>query len=167
MAVTTAEQPFLCPREVNHFRRSWVDHERCTAIMVGSTMLLSVKMPHSGRVEEDHVEAFEMVSTTLIEGRNADAVDFFIGGDINIELKLGNAGKDLQDLDSIEWYGMYGPECKGGGEGPAARRKGANSIEELARGSREKSQLRARAGLAEECTAETLVVAERLGPICN
>ena len=32
----------LCPREVNHFRRSWVDHERCTAILVGSTMLLTV-----------------------------------------------------------------------------------------------------------------------------
>ena len=43
--------------------------------------------------------AFETVSTTLTEGGKADAVDFFIGGDINIELKLGNAGEDLQDLD--------------------------------------------------------------------
>ena len=30
----------LCPREVNQFRRSWVDNERCTAILVGSMMLL-------------------------------------------------------------------------------------------------------------------------------
>ena len=43
----------LCPREVNHFSRSWADHERCTAIMVGSTMLLSVFVPHSGRDEEE------------------------------------------------------------------------------------------------------------------
>ena len=45
----------------------------------------------------------------------AGAVDFYIGGDINIELKLGNTGEDLQELD-IEWYGMHGPECRGGGE---------------------------------------------------
>ena len=52
-------------------------------------MLLLVNMPHSGRVEEDYSEALETVSTTLTEGGKAD----------NIELKLGNAGEDLQDLD--------------------------------------------------------------------
>ena len=46
----------LCPREVNHFRRSWTDHERCTVIMLGSAMLLSVCMPHSGRDEADYSE---------------------------------------------------------------------------------------------------------------
>ena len=44
----------LCPREVHHFRRSWVDSDRCTAIMVGSMMLLSVYLPNSGRDEVDH-----------------------------------------------------------------------------------------------------------------
>ena len=46
----------------------------------------------------------------------AGAVDFYIGGDVNIKMRFGNADEDLQGLDSIERYGMYGPECKGGGE---------------------------------------------------
>ena len=54
----------LCPREVNHFRRSWVDNERRTA------MLLSVYMPHSGRDEVDYIEALEAVRATLVEGKN-------------------------------------------------------------------------------------------------
>ena len=52
----------------------------------------------------------------LVEGRKAGAVDFYIGGDFNIELRLGIADEDLHGLDSIEWCGMYGPECEGGGE---------------------------------------------------
>ena len=109
------KRAILCPREVNHFRRSWVDHERCTAIMVGSTMLLSVNMPHSGH-EEDCIKALETVRDTLTKSRAAGATDFFIGGDLNIKFGLDNANEDLHGLDSIDWYGMYGPECKGGGE---------------------------------------------------
>ena len=56
----------LCPREVNHFRRSCVDNERCTAIL-GSTTLLAVYMPHSGRDEMDYIEALESVRATLME----------------------------------------------------------------------------------------------------
>ena len=70
----------LCPREVNHFRRPWTDHERCTAVMVGSTMLLSVYMPHSGRDEEDFIEALATVRSTLTEKSKAVAVVFFTGG---------------------------------------------------------------------------------------
>ena len=47
-------------------------------------------MPHSGRDEEDYIEALETVRATLTEGRKAGAIDFFIGGDINIESRLGN-----------------------------------------------------------------------------
>ena len=65
-----------CPREVRHFRRSWVDSERCTATLVGSTMLFSVCVPH----EEDYIE--ETVRATLTKGKKAGAVDFFIGGDL-------------------------------------------------------------------------------------
>ena len=43
-------------------------------------------------------------------------VDFFIGGDLNIEFRLDNVDEDLHGLDSIDWYGMYGPECGRGGE---------------------------------------------------
>ena len=57
-------------------------------------------MPLSGRDEEDYIEAVETVRATLIEGRRAGAVVFFIH----------------QGLDSIKWYAMYGPECRGGGE---------------------------------------------------
>ena len=49
-------------------------------------MLLSVCMPHSGR-DEDHIEALETVRSTLTEGKKARAVDFFIGGDLNIEFR--------------------------------------------------------------------------------
>ena len=40
------------------------------------------------------------------------AEDFFIGGDINIELKLETSGEYLQGLDGIDWYGIHGPECR-------------------------------------------------------
>ena len=103
----------LCPREVNHFRRSWVDNERCTAILVGSTMWLSVCMPHSDREEMDYIEVLESVRVTLTEGKRESAVDFFIGGDLNIELKLGLVDDENRDLDRIDWYRMYGPECEG------------------------------------------------------
>ena len=112
----------LCPPKFNSFRRSYVDNERPTAIMVGPTMLLSVYMPHSGRDEDDYIEALETVRATLTEGRKASAVDFFVGGDINIELKLGSAGED-HSLDSTEWCGLYGPECKGGEEDVITKEK--------------------------------------------
>ena len=79
-------------------------------------MLLLVCMLHSGRDEEDYIEALVTVRSTLTESRKAGAVDFFIGGDINIELRLGSAREDLHGLDSIEWYGLFGPECTCGRE---------------------------------------------------
>ena len=91
----------LCPREVDHFRRSWADHGRCTAIMVGSTMWLSVYMPHSCRDEVGYIEALDTVRATLTEGKKAGAVDFFIGG-----VRLGSTGEDLHGLDSIDWHGL-------------------------------------------------------------
>ena len=59
----------LCQREVNHFRRSWGDNERCTAILVGSTMLLSVYKPRSGCDEVEYIEALESVRATPMEGK--------------------------------------------------------------------------------------------------
>ena len=70
----------LCPREVKHFRRSWADHERCTARKVGSTILLSVYILHSGCDEEDHIEALETVRATVTEGRKAGGRRFLFGG---------------------------------------------------------------------------------------
>ena len=73
-------------------------------------------MPHSRRDEEDYIEALETVRATLTEGRKMETVDFYKGGDFNIDMKLGNTGEDRWRLDSIEWCGMSGHECGGGGE---------------------------------------------------
>ena len=113
----------LCPREVNHFRRSWVDRDRCTAIMVETMMLLSVFLPHSGRDEEDYIEAFDTVRATLMEEKKQGAIDFFTGRDLNIEFTLDNVNEDLHCWDIVDWYGMYGPECGGGGEDRIAYEK--------------------------------------------
>ena len=40
-------------------------------------------------------------------------VHIFLGGDLNIELKLCLADEEHRGLDSIVWYGMYGPACQG------------------------------------------------------
>ena len=77
---------------------------------------LSVYLPHSGLDEEDHFATLEAVRNIMDEGKKLGAVDFFIGGDINIELKLEPGDEDLQGLDGIGWYGIYGLECLGGGE---------------------------------------------------
>ena len=71
----------------------------------------------------DYIEALESVRATLTEEKRAGAVDFFIGGDLNIELKLDIADDEHQALDSIEWYGMCGPECQGAGEDTSACEK--------------------------------------------
>ena len=47
---------------------------------------------------------------------NCDKEDGFIGGDINIQTKLGIVGEDSHGLDSIEWNGLFGSVCKIGGE---------------------------------------------------
>ena len=67
----------LCPREVNHFRRSWIDNERCTAIMVGSTMLLSVYI-YICRTVAVMRRTASRLWRRLTEGKKAGAVDFFI-----------------------------------------------------------------------------------------
>ena len=91
----------LCPREVYHFRRSWVDNDRCTAILVGSMMLLTEYMPHSGCDEEDYIEALETVRAIPTEGRKVGAVDFFHDGEINIELRLGKRARTCTALTAL------------------------------------------------------------------
>ena len=111
------EQPFCVHGRLNIF----VVHGLKMRDAPPSTMLLSGKMPHSGR-DEDYIEAVEAVRATLTEWKRASAVDF-IGGDLNIELTLDNTDGEHHGLDSIEWYGMYGPECRGGGEDTIAFEK--------------------------------------------
>ena len=64
-------------------------------------MILSVYLPHSGYDEEDYFATLEAV------GKKLGAVDFFIGGDINIELKLEPGDEDLQGLNGIDWWDLW------------------------------------------------------------
>ena len=50
------------------------------------------------------------------EGKEMGTVDFFVGGDLNMELELEGCGGDLVGIDSVDWYGLYGSYCTGGGE---------------------------------------------------
>ena len=43
------------------------DHERCTAIQVGSIMILSVYLPHSEYDEENHIGALEIINSEGVE----------------------------------------------------------------------------------------------------
>ena len=61
----------------------------------GGIVELSVLMPHSGRDQEDYIEALAVVRNIMTEGKMGGSVDFYIGGEIDIEMKLGNAGEGL------------------------------------------------------------------------
>ena len=41
------------------------------------------------------------------EGRAIGAKDFFIGCDINTELKLQTGSQDFEGWDSIDWYSLW------------------------------------------------------------
>ena len=98
----------LCPRQVKHFRRSWVSHDRVTAILAGSAMIMSVYMPHRGYDEEEYSATLDAVRNTLMECKTLGAEHFFIGGYINIALKFDDGHED-----SIDWYAIYGSESHG------------------------------------------------------
>ena len=91
-------------------RRSCDSYERCTAILVGTTTILSVCMRHKGYDEENYIVS------VMNEGKEMGAVDFFVGGDRNRELELEGCGGDLAGIDSVDWCGLYGPYGTGGGD---------------------------------------------------
>ena len=88
----------FCPRQVCHFRRSRIDHERCTATLVGPSMLLSVYMAHSGHDEEDYIETLEAVRRIMNECKT-HWVDFHIGCDVNIELTGSTVSTGMACVD--------------------------------------------------------------------
>lgn len=91
-------------------------HERCTAVLVASMMVLSVYMPHGGYDEENYIAELEIVMIIIEEVKKMGAKDFFINGDLNIELKLESGNVEFLVDDSLDWYGLYRPECQEGGE---------------------------------------------------
>ena len=58
-------------------------------------MILSGFLPHGGYDEEDYITELEVGKTIMEEGRAMGALDFFIGGDLNIELKLEGGSEDF------------------------------------------------------------------------
>ena len=84
----------LCPIQLCQVRRSWESHERCTAVLIGSMMVLSVSMPHGGYDEEEYITELEFVKIIMEEVKRMGVKDFLIGGDLNIELKLEPGEQD-------------------------------------------------------------------------
>ena len=115
MVVIRGEAAILCPRQASQFRRAWVASGKCTAFLVVANFV-SVSARGGGYDEEKYVTTLEGVRIITEEGRATGAKDFFIGGDINIELKLDVGTDEFEGLECIGWYGLYGPACCGGGE---------------------------------------------------
>ena len=104
MVVTTTEEPFCAHGRLTTFV-AWVDHERCTAIMAALRVHSALWSRWGGlhrdvRDGEDHLD----------QRREGGSHWRLIDGNVNIELRHGNAGEDLHGLDGIEWYGLNGPE---------------------------------------------------------
>ena len=99
---------------------SWVSHGRYTAILISTVMILSVCMPHGRYDEENYIAELEIVKIIMEEGQKMGAKDFFIGGDLNIELELEGGNMECHGFDSLDWNGVHGLECRGGG--PRRRR---------------------------------------------
>ena len=74
-------------------------HTRCTAVLVGSMMILSLYVPHGGYDEEDYITEVEVVKIIMEEEMGAK--DCFIGGDINVELKLEGAVRILRFVTEL------------------------------------------------------------------
>ena len=87
----------LSPREVNDFRRSWVDHERWTAILLGSSMLPSVFFAAQCSDEEDYIETQETVRNIMANCQNDEGCRF------RYRWRYQFPDEDLQVLDSIVW----------------------------------------------------------------
>ena len=59
----------LCPGLVCQVRRSWDRHERCTAVLIASMVILPVDMPHGGYDELNSIVELEVVKIIIEEGK--------------------------------------------------------------------------------------------------
>ena len=88
-------------------KRSWCTEERCTAVLFGSVMVMSVYAPDCKKELKIYEKFVEDAKKILREGRREGAKSFYIAGDLNVELGLLCTGDD--DVDEINE--MYGPLC--------------------------------------------------------
>ena len=73
-------------------------------------MVLSVYMPHGFFAARR--TTLELVKMIMEEGKALGTKDFLIGWDLKI--KLDGAGLEFHGLNSLDWYGPSGPECRVG-----------------------------------------------------
>ena len=74
-----------------HFRtikRSLDFEERCTAILLGTTLVMAAYAPASGKSTELYEAFISSVLKVLREGPRGGARDFYITGDLNVELGM-------------------------------------------------------------------------------
>ena len=96
---------------------SLTGHERCTASMIGSMMVLSVYMPHGGFDEEEYITEIALVKI-IMDDRNkmGPKISSFAAISTLSSHWKGEGGEEYHGLDSLYWYGLSGPECQIGRE---------------------------------------------------
>ena len=91
----------------SEIKRFWRSEERCTAVLFGAILVMAIYRPDC-KNDMDVYETFILSVTKLLrEGRRAGTKEFFITGDLNVELGLLCTDED----DIGEFKEMYGPLC--------------------------------------------------------
>ena len=89
--------------------RCWfrISLERCTAAVFGTTLVMAVCAPDFGKDLEMYEAFISSVTKVLREGRRGGAREFYITGDLNVELGLMCTDeKDIEELNE-----MHGTLC--------------------------------------------------------
>ena len=78
--------------------------KRCTAIHLGTTMVMTVCAQDSNKGLEIYATCISNVVKVLRDGRRWEAKDFHITGDLNVELGLmGSNEEDNEELTKNVW----------------------------------------------------------------
>ena len=81
-----AHKTFGVEISVLKIKRSWRHEERCTSIFFGKTVVMAVYARDSDKDLEQYEACVSCVLRVLREGRRRGAKQFYISGDLNVEL---------------------------------------------------------------------------------
>ena len=59
-------------------------------------------------MRRNNITEMVLVKVIMNEGKIMGATTFFIGGDLNIEVRLEDGREGLHGRDSLDWYGVGG-----------------------------------------------------------